>query len=146
MLKKIVDSFKKAWRGEEKLSVVFWGWVGGVQLLWVIFCVLISSLISKGYTGVTRLQRINIYSPDLIIPVTDTVPFVVAGIVLISSCVLIWRCSFNSNNRFWGYFLRIGFLIYLIVMIGMFILQKSFFEYLQKSFVAESFFLSIFSF
>ncbi len=84
---------KRSWRGEEKLSRVFWLYYVLGEFILFLFLFLIVFLISKVVTSVPPFLIFLIY--------------VIPGLgYFIWIFVSLWRCAFNSNWKGWGYFIR----------------------------------------
>ena len=78
---------KRAWLGKEKLSTVFWLYLCAPNILTVV-------------------EFVNILPNEF------------AGLLVlffffhaIWGVVALWKCSFNTNRRFWGYAARVAFVL-----------------------------------
>jgi len=96
---------KRSWRGEEKLSRVFWLYYVLGEFILFLFLFLIVFLISKVVTSVPPFLIFLIY----VIPVLG---------YFIWIFVSLWRCAFNSNWKGWGYLIRTCEVTFVISFFG----------------------------
>jgi hypothetical protein len=84
------SALKRAWLGEESLSLVFWGYyvlgAFGVSLL-------------LGLVAVTG--QIHNF------PILRWISVALALIYFVWAVVSVWRCAFNIKNKIYGYIARI---------------------------------------
>jgi hypothetical protein len=118
MLKKIVDSFKKAWRGEERISVVFWGWGVVCQLLWVLYCLIILRIIYKkvSYTaehGCNWVLESSI--PAQVVSVIDKISIALLCVIIFIFAAMLFKYAKNIKNNLLKKVAKIFVLIYLLL-------------------------------
>ena len=85
-----MDALIKAWRGSEKLSIVFWGYF----VLGHIGFALIAGIIG-GYSGIFNIPYVAI-----LFSILFYLPFIVW------SLWSVWNCAFNVEWKPWAYIAR----------------------------------------
>ncbi|MFI0416615.1 MAG: hypothetical protein ACH255_21065 [Candidatus Thiodiazotropha sp.] len=91
-----LDAFKKSFRGEERLFIVFWFYfVAGSVGLGLVFATIsaITATLGVGY-------------------IITTILLIVIAIYFVWIIVSTWRCAFNVENRVWGYIVRVLVLLH----------------------------------
>jgi hypothetical protein len=97
----MIQSFKLAFIGQEKLWKVFWMWgfVGSFAISFLLFLLMmLSEMVSLGSIGRIAVSLI----------------FVAYFIWL---AVAIWRCAFNAHWKIWGYVARAFLALQIILMV-----------------------------
>jgi hypothetical protein len=100
MRRTIVNSAKKAWQGQERLWIAFWGWF----VIPNIMDGIINNLFRfDRFSFLTSLfpQTISGLNIALAIHVALLIPFVVFW------AIVIWRCAKNANKKIWFYTARV---------------------------------------
>jgi hypothetical protein len=105
MFRKIKESFKKSWKGEEKLWKVFWIW--GVPIY-------LSAIPIGSITMGIEMTNSNIFAIHLALLV-GILGIIFAFIYPIIFCVSLWRCAKNSDKKIYLISARIFIIPFLFI-------------------------------
>lgn len=94
----IINSFKKALKGEEKLWIAFWLWFVALLFLGIISNATIIPIVYYPIIASLPLEYVPISFA------TDCLITVIFRSVLI---LIIWKCANNTKNKVWFYSARI---------------------------------------
>jgi len=113
VLKQVVSSAKKAWRGEERLLVAFWGWFICPLILLMGLHILTQPIVHLLINPVAPEYLYSLY-------ILDTVLSIVPRILL---ALIIWRCARNIDRHIWFYIARTMSALYIFLLVGGAVLQ-----------------------
>lgn len=108
----IASSARKAWNGEEKLWIAFWGWFVLLELIVIIF---------NKFTGTTIVEYMYSIVPSLSIAWLN-VAFCMCIAYFLATLIfhtrVIWKCAPNTHKKKWFYTARIFASSYFILILA----------------------------